>query len=47
MAENPKNLPIDKLQDVIKDQIYKSKRIYVDQFECEFTTKLEDLVRRN
>lgn len=42
VAENPKNLPIDKLQDVIKEQIHKSKRIYVDQFECEYTTKLED-----
>ncbi|HKD35936.1 MAG TPA: pilus assembly protein PilM, partial [Pirellulales bacterium] len=42
VVENPKNLPIDKLQEAIKSEIYRSKRLYVDQLECEYTTKLEE-----
>lgn len=35
------NVPKDKLEDALKEQIYKSERIYIDQFECEFTSDLK------
>jgi len=42
VADNPKGLPIEKLEETLKDQIYKSKRIFIDQFDCEYNSKLED-----
>jgi type IV pilus assembly protein PilM len=35
------NVPKNKLKDTLKEQIYKSRRIYIDQFECEFTSDLK------
>jgi type IV pilus assembly protein PilM len=42
VAENPQGLKIDELKKAIESQIYKSKRIYLDQLECEWTPKAED-----
>jgi type IV pilus assembly protein PilM len=30
-----------KLEDILSEQIYKSRRIYIDQFDCEFTSDLK------
>jgi type IV pilus assembly protein PilM len=37
-------VPKDKLEDALKALVYKSQRIYIDQFDCEYNSNIKDWI---